>query len=325
MRVSVVITSYNQKDYLTQAIDSVLAQTVAPYEIIICDDYSSDGSRDLIRQYSKTYKRRVRAIFHERNLGVTRNRNSGLKSARGDYITTLDGDDLYLPEKLDKEMRKAKDSNAPLVYSNILYINEEGQETGIRYKNNRQLEGCLFEEIATLKYPAPREVLIKRSCIEELGYQDESLEINEDFEWIARLSSRYPFATVKEPLAKHRFHPNGLHQSGRLLLLETLAKVTEKMVIYCEKSIVRNKLQTRKAISAFSHLSRARIEMHQANPSQAIRSVQRSISQDWLRSSSYDLYMRLVMPKLFKRQHRIADQLMLGPLPIPFYLLRGLF
>ena len=230
MKVSVVITSYNQKDFLIQTIDSVLAQTVAPYEIIICDDFSSDGSRELIRQYSNQNQGRVKTIFQKRNLGVTPNRNSGLKAACGDYITTLDGDDLYLPEKLENEMRKAKHCNAPLIYSNLLYINEEGKETGIRYKNNRQLEGCLFEEIATLKYPAPREVLIKRSCIEELGYQDESLEINEDFEWVARLASRYPFSAVKEPLVKHRFHPNGLHKSGRLLLLQTLDRVTEKTI-----------------------------------------------------------------------------------------------
>ena len=147
MKISVIVTSYNQKDYLVQTLDSVLAQTVKPFEIIVCDDFSTDGSQDLIRQYSGCYPEVLKPVFQQQNLGVTRNRNTGIKAAKGDFITTLDGDDLYLPQKLEKEMQKARQSGASLIYSNVIYIDETGRETGIRYRKNRQLEGCLFEKI----------------------------------------------------------------------------------------------------------------------------------------------------------------------------------
>jgi len=325
VKISVIVTSYNQKDYLVQTIDSILNQTIRPYELIICDDCSRDGSQELIMHYAGLYPGMITPVFQKKNLGVTRNRNTGIKAAKGDYITTLDGDDLYLPEKLEKEIQEAKRHNAPLVYSNVIYIDEHGCETGIRYKNNRQLEGCIFEKIVTRKYPSPREVLIARKCIEEVGFLDESFRINEDFEWIARLSSRFPFTAVREPLVQHRFHSKGLHRSDSLLLLETLAAVAEKMLGFCKTSIDEDKDKTAEKIRSFLNLTMARIELYKGDRSAAGTYVIKSIRQDWLRSSNYDLMMRLFLPKLFRRQYRKLDPLMMGPLALPFYLVRGVF
>jgi glycosyltransferase involved in cell wall biosynthesis len=323
MNVSVIVTSYNQKEYLIQTLDSILAQTLKPWEIIVCDDGSSDGSREIITRYAISYPEMIKPLFQEVNLGVTRNRNSGIKAARGDYVTTLDGDDLYLPGKLEAELKKARESQAKLVYSNVIYIDEHGNHTGIRYKDNRQREGCLFEQITTLKYPAPREVLIDRRCIEEMGFLDENFKINEDFEWIVRLSSRYPFAAVRDPLVKHRYHSKGLHRSNRLLLLETLALTTEKMSGFVKTSIVEDKQKTERQLDSFLNLTRARIEAFRENYPAARHYLGRSIRQEWTRSAGYDLFMRINWPGLFKKPHRIPDPLMLGPLAIPFYFARG--
>jgi len=325
MKVSVVVTSYNQKEYLVQTLDSILAQTEVPFEIIVCDDCSSDGSQDLIRQYVDRHPGVLKPIFQQQNLGVTRNRNTGIMAAKGDFVTTLDGDDLYLPQKLEKEMRKARQNSAPLVYSNVIYIDETGRETGIRYKNNRQLEGGLFEKIATLKYPAPREVLIARQCIETMGVLDETFRINEDFEWIARLSSRYAFVAVKEPLVLHRYHAKGLHRSDRLLLLETLAAVTAKMISLCGDGVTGDKTKTAQKIHAFLNLTKARIAIHRGDYFEAGTYLRQGIRQDWLRSSNYDLMMRLSLPNLFRKSDRIPDPLMIGPLALPFYFARGIF
>jgi glycosyltransferase involved in cell wall biosynthesis len=323
MKISVVITSYNQKDYLIQTIDSVLAQTFKPFEIFICDDCSTDDSRQVIRQYAKNYPDVIKPVFQTRNLGVTKNRNIGIKAATGDFITTLDGDDLYLPEKLEKEMGKAAKTKSQLVYSNVIYIDENGDKTGIRYKNNNQLEGCLFEKIATLRYPAPREVLIAKNCIDQLGFLDETLKINEDFEWIVRLSSRFVFSAVKEPLVLHRYHSGGLHRSNRLLLLETLAAVTEKLYGFSDSSIEKNKRKAKEKMGSFLNLSKARVEAFKGNHSTANHYLFKSLKQNPYRSSGYDLLVRLIFPKLFRRETRLPDSLMIGPLAIPFYLLRG--
>ena len=323
MKISVIVTSYNQKKYLVQALHSVLDQTFRPHEIIVCDDFSRDGSQEIIQSFQVRFPDLIKPVFQKKNLGVTKNRNIGIKMAKGDFITTLDGDDLYLPEKLGKEAEKSIKEGADLVYSNLLYMDENGDKTGIRYKNNKMAEGCLFERIATLKLPAPREVFIARSCIEQMGFQDESLSINEDFEWIVRFASQFSFVAVKEPLVMHRIHSKGLSQSNRLLLLETQKQVVEKMIRLVDKSIVKDKQQTFQKLSAFLNLTRARIAAYKNNTCQAKEFLFKAVCQDLFRSANYDLYMRLLLPGFFKRQARLPDSLMIGPLALPFYIARG--
>lgn len=325
MKISVIVTSYNQKKYLIKTLDSILAQTLKPFEIIVCDDFSKDGSREFIKSLQISYPEMIKTVFQKKNLGVTRNRNSGIKLAKGDFISTLDGDDLYLPQKLEKELKTALQKNAPLVYSNVIYIDENGKKKGLRYKNNRLKQGFLFEKIATLRYPAPREVLIAKSCIKTMGYQDQAFDINEDFEWIVRFSSRYPFAAVKEPLVLHRHHPKGLSQTNRLLLLETQALVVQKMIWLTNKSMVKNPGETIKKLTSFLHLTMARIEQFKGNTAMAEKYLAKSMSRDFLRSANYDLLMRLFFPKIFKKPSRLPDSLMVGPLALPFYFARGVF
>ena len=109
MKVSVIITSYNQGKYLPDAIESVLKQTSPPYEIIICDDFSTkDNTREIIKEYSNRYPDLITPILQERNLGIAANRNTGFKAASGEYITWLDGDDRFLPRKIERELEVLK-------------------------------------------------------------------------------------------------------------------------------------------------------------------------------------------------------------------------
>ena len=324
MKISVIITSYNQKSYLKQTLNSVIAQTVSPYEIIICDDCSTDGSQRMIKDYERRHPNLIKAVYQNSNIGVTKNRNTGIKIATGDYITTLDGDDLYYPKKLEKEMEAVKRTGAHLVYSNVVYIDETGQETGVRYKRHQLLEGCLFEKTATLKYPCPREVMIKRTCIEEMGFQDESFQINEDFEWMVRLASRFAFVAVDEQLVLHRIHSKGLSCSNRLLLLVTQEKMIEKALKLAGQSIEKDKTKTRKKLAAFLNLTRARIAEEQNQFSAARPYLFKAIRNDVLRSANYDLLLRLLLPNFFKRASRLPDPLMIGPAAIPFYIARGI-
>jgi len=324
MKISVIITSYNQKEYLRQTLNSVMLQTLSPSEIILCDDCSTDDSQRMIRDYQSREPELIKTIFQKSNIGVTRNRNTGIKMATGDYITTLDGDDLYYPEKLEKEMAAVERTGADLVYSNVVYIDENGHKTGVRYKKNQLLEGCLFEKAATLKYPSPREVMIKRSCIEKMGFQDESFPINEDFEWMVRLASQFTFTAVNEPLVLHRIHSKGLSSSNRLLLLKTHEKLIKKALEIVGQSIDKNKTKTRKKLTAFLNLTRARIAEEQDQFSKARPYLFKAIQNDFLRSANYDLLLRLLLPNFFKRNSRLPDPLMVGPVAIPFYIARGI-
>ena len=119
-RISIIITSYNKRDYLVEALDSVVGQTLPPHEIIVADDASTDGSQDTIRDYMHRYPDLVRGIFQPENVGIPKNRNAALRTVTGNYVGILDGDDTFVPHKLERQveaMRKLPGARA--VYSNF--------------------------------------------------------------------------------------------------------------------------------------------------------------------------------------------------------------
>lgn len=101
VKVSVCIVTYNQKDYIHQCIQSILDQkTNFSLEVIIGDDFSTDGTREIVKKYIKEYPNLITGIFHKKNIGPTQNYFSVHNLASGDYIAHLDGDDYALPGKL---------------------------------------------------------------------------------------------------------------------------------------------------------------------------------------------------------------------------------
>ena len=102
-RISIIITSYNKRDYLVEAVDSVIAQSLRPHEIIIADDGSGDGSRETISEYMHRYPDWIRGIFQEQNVGIPKNRNAALRAVTGKYVGKLEGEDQFMPSKLQKQ------------------------------------------------------------------------------------------------------------------------------------------------------------------------------------------------------------------------------
>ena len=131
MPISVYITSFNKGAFLTQAIDSVLDQTLQPSEIIIVDDCSSDNSKDIINGFKSRYPDRINIIFNEQNLGISKTRNIALQQCRGDIITFLDGDDIFYEDKLLLEYEiLSSNKDLSVVYSNFNYISPSGDNIG---------------------------------------------------------------------------------------------------------------------------------------------------------------------------------------------------
>jgi len=166
--------------------------------------------------------------------------------------------------------------------------------------------------------------MIKRSCIEKMGLQDESFPINEDFEWMVRLASRFSFAAVDEQLVLHRIHPKGLSSSSRLLLLETQERMIEKSFAIIGQSIEKDKAKTRNKMAAFLSLTRARIAEEKNQIPTAKSHLFKAICNDFWRSANYDLLVRLILPNFLRRNSRLPDPLMIGPAAIPFYIARGI-
>src|SRR5882724_3057602 len=128
-RVSVIITSYNQQEYLREAIESAIDQTVAAFEIIVADDHSTkDDSVEIIREYTAKHPGLVRGFFQEKNVGIPKNRNSALGRVKGDYVAILDGDDRLLPGFIERHgVALTANPQAHVSYSNRYDINQLGE------------------------------------------------------------------------------------------------------------------------------------------------------------------------------------------------------
>ncbi len=121
--------SYNTAEYIAQSIESVIAQTYSNWELIIVDDCSTDNTDEVIKKYLSD--ERITYFKNERNSGAAVSRNKALREAKGRWIAFLDSDDLWLPEKLEKQVNFMKRNDYHFSYTNYSEIDESGQKNGV--------------------------------------------------------------------------------------------------------------------------------------------------------------------------------------------------
>ncbi|HOU42237.1 MAG TPA: glycosyltransferase [Promineifilum sp.] len=215
MNVTVGITSYNQRDYLIAAIDSVLAQTYLPAEILIVDDASTDDSPQVISAYAGRHPDIVRPLLLTRNGGVNAARNHILNAATGDYLAFLDGDDRWLPGKLARAAARLDAADRPdAVFDNFVFTDAQGQPQFVWAARARPPEGPLLRQVITLDLPRTtlfRSELVPTALWRSAGYYDPSFRIYGDWDMRirqAQVVGRYGY--VDAVLSEYRRHGAGL-------------------------------------------------------------------------------------------------------------------
>lgn len=129
--VSIIIPVYNAEKYIYETLDTVRAQTYENWELLIVDDCGTDGTMDKVEDYMEMVDdERIRIIRLPQNMGAAIARNKGVYEAQGQYIAYLDADDLWVPDKLEKEIAFMKEKEAAFVYSGYEFANEKGEGTG---------------------------------------------------------------------------------------------------------------------------------------------------------------------------------------------------
>lgn len=129
--VSIIVPVYNVKKYIVETMDCVRNQTYPHWELLLVEDGSSDGTAEVIVEYrEKTRDDRIRLIEQPSNMGAARARNRGLQEAQGRYIAYLDADDLWIPEKLERELAFMKEKQAAFVFTGYEFADEKGVGTG---------------------------------------------------------------------------------------------------------------------------------------------------------------------------------------------------
>ena len=196
MDISVIIPTYNRRNTLPRAVESVLNQTYKPIEIIVVDDGSTDGAKEMC---SEMYPL-VRYIY-QANSGVSSARNTGIKSASGDWIALLDSDDEWLPDKLDRQVKLLQD-NAEIRFC---HTNEIWIRNNVRInqkKKHQKYGGNIFNKCLDICRISPSSSLFHTSVIKDVGLFDESLDVCEDYDMWLRITSKYPVLFLDQPLIK---------------------------------------------------------------------------------------------------------------------------
>jgi glycosyltransferase involved in cell wall biosynthesis len=198
--VSVVLTSYNHLNLLKKALKSLLEQTYSQIEIIIVDDGSKDGSREWIVEQSEMYPERIVAFLQPFNVGLAKNKNTGFKLAKGDFITLCDGDDFYFPDKIEKELELLlNDSDCNISFSNF-EIHRDGKVKNWAESQNYSIPfGYILSDMLLEKFPMkliPRFPLYRRTVFEQIGYYAENLKSDfyEDWDFLIRAAQKFYFA-----------------------------------------------------------------------------------------------------------------------------------
>jgi glycosyltransferase involved in cell wall biosynthesis len=218
--VSVCIPTYNREKLLKETLDSVFAQNYKDFEVVIVDDGSTDGTKEMLE--NNGYKVRY---FRQKNSGDASARNRLIQEAQGNYITFLDSDDLLFPDSLERLVTEMRGRDDLIVYGPYVAINEFGDLVYRKKKKlyNGKITANLFENILIHSCGSlfPRKVLI------ESGGFNTNFRVCSDYDLWLRLSLKYDFAALGEPVFKRRRHKGNLSQpsfSNRITEYEVLNK-----------------------------------------------------------------------------------------------------
>jgi len=235
MNIAVYLTSYNQRDHLIEAIDSVLAQTRPASQIIVVDDCSSDDSREVIESYARRHPGLFVPIMHEQNTGVARSRIDALHAVNCELVTYLDGDDQFLPNKLEVEAEALQQAaSAGIAFSNNRYMNNDASRHLWTWVVDEPVpQGDIFFETFTRQFPRRslfRMELVRYSHWRDLGFHDPSLPIYEDMDMRIRLTKAISAVYVDEVTAQIRINASGLSKLPNEAHFDTLRMVFAKNI-----------------------------------------------------------------------------------------------
>jgi len=197
--VTVVLTTYGRPEFLPEAIETVVEQTYDEVELVVVDDHSPESPRDIVEDAPTDGLRDVVFVRHDENQGASAARNTGIERASGELIALLDDDDLWEPDKIERQVAVFRQSGSEVgvVCTGIRSINADG--TTIRTKTIDANGDVTKQLLCGAGIPLPS-VLVRTDLLDDTGLFDERLKSYEDIEWIVRLSRHSEFRSVGDPL-----------------------------------------------------------------------------------------------------------------------------
>jgi glycosyltransferase involved in cell wall biosynthesis len=209
--VTIILTAYNQEKYIGETLHSIGAQTYGRIQLIVIDNASTDDTFAVVKQYSPAVES-FRMITNNRNLGLCRAFNQGLAMADGKYIIDLSGDDLFCPERIDRQVSAFEelDDGYAVIFSNAGYIDEEGNFVKNHFEVNtagNAIEyvpsGDVYKNVLEKYFICTPTMMFRTSVLKEMNGYDETLDF-EDFDFWIRSAVRYKYFYQDEILTQKR-------------------------------------------------------------------------------------------------------------------------
>lgn len=212
--VSVVVPTFNRAGLLAETVGAILAQTYTDFELIIVDNMSADGTEAFVAGLDDP---RIRYFRNPNNGVIAVNRNFGIRQARGRYVALCDDDDLWLPEKLEKQIRVlAASPGLALCYTNASTFGSGGEIDAWMMK---KVSTKFYRNLLIGNFIPNSTVVASRDLIAQLGYLDirpEAIAVEDYLMWLS-IARNHALYYLDEPLIKYRVH--GAANSGNLALM----------------------------------------------------------------------------------------------------------
>ena len=201
MSISVIVPVFNRASMVVEAVESVLSQTLQPIEVILIDDGSTDSTPAVLQQLQSNNELiKVLTINHS---GVSAARNTGIRYVHGEWIAFLDSDDMWLSEKLERQVEKIQaNPDLRVVHTDETWVKNE--KTVKQLKHHIKPEGNIYLQCLPLCCVSPSAILMHKDVLQQVGLFDEQLPACEDYDLWLRIFNRFPIGLVKEPLVVKR-------------------------------------------------------------------------------------------------------------------------
>ena len=212
--ISVVMPVYNCAYYIRESIDSILAQTMPDFELIIVNDGSTDNSSEIAHSYQD---KRLKIIDFSENRGCYPSRNTGMKIAKGKYICPIDADDVILNDRLEKQYRFMEENTEIGMFCGVYQIfnndNNLNNYSPIYKETDSEMIRILFLRFCYLCHATS---MIRNDLVRKYDlYYNENYTYASDYDWLVKVTSSFPFIQINELVYMYRRHTQQITTSKR--------------------------------------------------------------------------------------------------------------
>lgn len=262
-RVSIIMNVRNGAGTLREALDSVMSQTFADWEIILWDDCSIDESAAIVAEYTDN---RIRYFWSEKETSLGAARDSAIRQAKGEWVAFLDQDDIWTSDKLQKQLSLAgDDTSVGIVYGRTVSFTANGAEKDYDHRHEFQPlpEGDIFTKLFTDScFISMSSAMLRASALTEIGGIPQEIRVIPDYYLFAAVARKYHARAVQEVVCRYRLHVAGMSHANVHRMHEEALWVVDHWSRDLDSKLVARRREVHNTILAYHEMQRLETISH---------------------------------------------------------------